>query len=77
MFVYRGMILSGVGIAFGAAVAAGITRWMSSLLFVVTPVDATTFAVAAGVLVVAALAASYIPACRAAAIDPVETLRGQ
>jgi ABC-type lipoprotein release transport system permease subunit len=50
---------------------------MSSLLFGVTPVDAVTFAAAAGVLVVAALAASYIPARRAAAVDPVETLRGQ
>jgi predicted permease len=77
MFVYRGMILSAVGIVLGAAVAAGITRWMSSLLFGVKPVDAATFAAAAGVLVVAALAASYIPARRAAAVDPVETLRGQ
>ena len=74
MFVYRGMILSGIGIAIGTAVAAGITRWMSSLLFGVTPVDAATFAAAAGVLVMAALAASYIPARRAAAVDPVQTL---
>jgi predicted permease len=77
MFVYRGMMLSGVGIALGAAAAAGLTRSMSSLLFGVTPVDAATFASAAGVLVVAALAASYIPARRAASVDPVETLRGQ
>jgi putative ABC transport system permease protein len=77
MFVYRGMILSGVGIAVGVVVAAGLTRLMSSLLFGVTPVDAATFAAAAGVLLVAALAASYIPARRAAAVDPVETLRGQ
>jgi ABC-type antimicrobial peptide transport system permease subunit len=77
MFVYRGMTLSAVGIALGAAAAAGLTRSLSSLLFGVTPVDAATFAAAAGVLVVAALAASYIPARRAAAVDPVETLRGQ
>jgi predicted permease len=77
MFVYRGMTLSGVGIVLGAAAAVGLTRSMSSLLFGVTPVDAATFAAAAGVLVVAALAASYIPARRAAAVDPVETLRGQ
>jgi putative ABC transport system permease protein len=77
MFVCRGMVLSGAGIALGAAAAAGVTRLMSSLLFGVKPVDAATFAGAAGVLVVAALAASYIPACRAAAVDPVETLRGQ
>ena len=77
MFVYRGMMLSIVGIAVGASVAAGVTRWMSSLLFGVTPVDAATFATAASVLVIAALAASYIPARRAAAVDPVQTLTAQ
>jgi predicted permease len=77
MFVYRGMLLSAIGIAIGAAVAAGITRWMSSLLFGVTPVDAATFAAAASVLVIAALAASYVPARRAAAVDPVQTLTVQ
>ena len=77
LFVYRGMMLSGIGIAIGAAVAAGITRWMSSLLFGVTPVDAATFAAAASVLVIAALAASYVPARRAAAVDPVQTLTAQ
>ncbi len=49
MFVYRGMVLSGVGIALGAVVAAAVTRLMSSLLFGVTPVDAATFVAAAGV----------------------------
>jgi putative ABC transport system permease protein len=77
LFVYRGLMLSGVGIAIGAAVAAGITQWMSSLLFGVTPIDAATFAAAAIVLALAALAASYLPAHRAAAVDPVETLSGQ
>jgi hypothetical protein len=77
MFVYRGMILAGIGVAVGVVVAAGITRWMSSLVFGVTALDAATFAAAAGVLVVAALVASYIPARRAATVDPVETLRGQ
>jgi putative ABC transport system permease protein len=77
LFVYRGMMLSGAGIAVGAVAAAGLTRLMSALLFGVTPVDAATFAVAASVLVLAALTASYIPARRAAAVDLVETLRGQ
>ena len=76
MFVYRGMIVSGVGIAVGAAAATWLTRLMSSLLFGVTPVDAATFCAAAAVLVIAALIASYVPARRAAAVDPVETLRG-
>src|SRR5690606_21385314 len=74
MFLYRGMLLSGAGIAIGVAVAAGTTRWMASLLFGVAPVDAVTFALAAIVLVAAALAASYVPARRAAAVDPVRTL---
>jgi ABC-type antimicrobial peptide transport system permease subunit len=75
MFVYRGMIVSAAGIAVGAAAAAGLTRLMSSLLFGVTPVDAATFGGAVAVLVIAALIASYVPARRAAAVDPVETLR--
>ncbi|HEV8394248.1 MAG TPA: ABC transporter permease [Vicinamibacterales bacterium] len=74
MFVYRGLMLAGIGIAIGAVVAAGATRSMSSLLFGVTPVDTATLAAAASVLVMAALAASYIPARRAAALDPVHTL---
>jgi predicted permease len=77
MFLYRGMVVSGAGIALGSAVAAGLTRLMSSLLFGVKPVDAATFGGAAAVLVVAALIASYVPARRAASVDPVETLRGQ
>jgi predicted permease len=77
MFVYRGMILSGVGIVLGAAVAAGVTRLMSSLLFGVTPLDVATFVAAAAFLAVAALFASYIPARRAATIDPMETLRAE
>ncbi len=75
MFVYRGMILAGIGIAFGAVVAAGVTRLMSSLLFGVTPLDVATFVAAAAFLAAAALLASYIPARRAATIDPMETLR--
>jgi predicted lysophospholipase L1 biosynthesis ABC-type transport system permease subunit len=77
IFVARGMILSSAGIALGMAVAAGLTRLLASLLFGVAPVDAATFAASAGVLAVAALGASYIPASRAATVDPVETLRGQ
>lgn len=77
IFVYRGMLLSGLGIAVGAAAAAGLTQVMSSLLFGVAPIDGVTFAAAAGMLVVAALLASYLPARRAAALAPAETLRGQ
>ena len=77
MFVYRGMILSGLGIVLGAAVAAGVTRLMSSLLFGVAPLDAATFVAAAGVLALAAVLASYVPARRAAAVDPMKSLRAE
>ena len=77
MFVYRGMILSGFGIVFGAVAAAGLTRSMSSLLFGVTPLDVVTFVAAAAFLAVTALLASYMPARRAATIDAMETLRAE
>jgi len=75
MFLYRGMMLAGIGIALGAAAAAGLTRLMSSLIFGVAPIDAVTFVAAAGFLAMAAFLATYIPARRAAAVDPAETLR--
>jgi ABC-type antimicrobial peptide transport system permease subunit len=75
MFVHRGLMLSGIGIVVGALVAAALTRLLSSLLFGVTPLDAVTFAAAAAFLAVAALCASYIPARRAATIDPLQTLK--
>jgi predicted permease len=77
LFVYRGMILSSIGIVVGAAAAAALTRLMSSLLFGVTPLDFVTFVAAAAFLAVAALLASYVPARRAATIDPMETLRAE
>jgi putative ABC transport system permease protein len=49
---------------------------MSSLLFGVTPLDPATFALTAVVLFAVTIGACYIPARRAASIDPIETLRG-
>ena len=77
MFVYHGMILSAVGIAVGIGAAIALTRLMASLLFGVTPLDATTFAAAAALLALAAFLASYLPARRAARVDPMTTLTSQ
>jgi predicted permease len=77
IFVYRGMVLSSIGIVVGAVAAAGLTRLMSALLFGVTPLDVATFVVAAVFLAAAALLASYVPARRAATVDPMETLRAE
>ena len=77
MFVRRGLILSGAGILVGLAGATALSRLMASLLFGVTAVDPATYAITATVMLVAAAAASYVPARRAATLDPTETLRGE
>jgi ABC-type antimicrobial peptide transport system permease subunit len=77
MFVRRGLVLSAGGIALGVAGAAALSRLMSSLLFGVTALDPATYAITATILLTAAALASYIPARRAAAVDPAETLRGE
>jgi predicted permease len=64
-----------VGVAIGIAAALGLTELMRSLLFDVSPRDPLTFAAVAGLLIVVALLASYIPARRAMLIDPIVALR--
>ncbi len=64
-----------VGVAIGIAAALGLTDLMRSLLFGVSPRDPLTFAAVAGLLIVVALLASYIPARRAMLIDPIVALR--
>jgi predicted permease len=75
MFVRHGLLLAGIGIAVGIAVAAGLARLMASLLFNVSPLDAMTYVAVSLVLGTAAVLASYLPARRAAALNPVQALR--
>jgi predicted permease len=75
LFVRRGVMVGLVGVAIGLAGALGFTRLMASLLFGVSPLDPVTFLAMPIVLAGAAVLASYLPARRAAAVDPVETLR--
>jgi predicted permease len=75
MFVRRGLAMAGIGILLGLSAAAGLSRFMTSLLFGVAPLDPVTYAVVAAVLLAVAIAASYLPARRAAAVDPIEALR--
>ncbi len=63
------------GIVVGIAIAMALTRYMSGMLFGVRPLDPVTFAAAAAVLLLAAVLASWLPAWRASAVDPVVALR--
>jgi putative ABC transport system permease protein len=75
MVLKQGMTLALVGVAAGALGAFALTKALKSLLFGVTPTDPATFGMVAAVLAVAALAACYIPARRAAHVDPLQALR--
>ena len=77
LFVRYGLTLAGAGTAIGLAAAAVLTRLMKSVLFGISPVDPLTYTAVPLVLVAAAVVASYLPARRAAAVDPVETLRAE
>ena len=75
LVVWRGMGLTGLGVAIGLAGALIVTRSMHSLLFGVRPTDPLTFGCIAIVLTVVALLASWLPARRAARVDPMVSLR--
>ncbi len=77
MFVRHGFTLAAVGTAIGLLSAAGLMRLMKSLLFGISPLDPLTYAAVPLVLVAAAVLASYVPARRAAAVDPVEALKSE
>lgn len=77
MFVVHGVTLAAIGVACGLAGAAALTRLMSELLFEVRPIDPLTYGFVALGLVAAAVLASYIPASRAASVDPTEALRAE
>ncbi|MGB9454802.1 MAG: ABC transporter permease [Bryobacteraceae bacterium] len=77
MFVRYGLALAGVGVAIGLGAAAALTRLMKSLLFGISPLDPLTYTAVPVVLVAAAVLASYLPARRAAAVDPVEALKAE
>ncbi len=77
LFMRRGVVLMSIGVAIGIGGAAAFTQLMQSLLFGIHPLDPITFMAMSLVLATAAVLASYLPARRALAVDPVETLRAE
>ncbi len=75
MVVKQGLILAAVGVGLGLAAAAGLTRLMTSMLFGVEPIDLPTYGAVSMVLAAVAIFASWLPARRAASVDPAITLR--
>ncbi|HXU39701.1 MAG TPA: ABC transporter permease [Blastocatellia bacterium] len=75
LLVGQGMLLTAVGIAIGVAVAAGLTRLMTNLLFGLSANDPLTFVMIALLLTLVALLACWIPARRATKVDPMVALR--
>ncbi len=75
MVLRRGLKLTLLGVAIGIAGAVGLTRVLASLLFGVTPTDPLTLVFVSLVLIGVTVLASYLPARRAARIDPMEALR--
>ena len=77
LFVREGAALTVVGLGAGLAGALAAGRWISALLFGVTPADPMTFAIVVCALAGAAACATYVPARRAAGVDPSEVLKAE
>jgi predicted permease len=77
MFVRSALVLTSVGVVLGLCAAAALTQSMKALLFGISPLDPLTYIAIPLVLVASAALASYLPARRAASIDPVEALRAE
>ena len=77
LFVRHGLALIAAGVVLGIGVAVGVTRVLSSLLYGVQPIDPLTYAVGSAALAGVALLATYLPARRAARVDPVDALRAE
>ena len=73
----RGLLMAGIGLATGTLLAISLGRLMANQLFGIEPWDPLSLASAAVLLLGATLAASYVPARRAAGLDPVEVLKGE
>jgi putative ABC transport system permease protein len=73
--LWQGLQMAAIGVVLGIALSLAATRLLSTLLFEIKPIDPTTLAIAAALVVVVTLAASYLPARRASLVHPMLALR--
>ena len=77
LFLRDGLTLAGIGIVLGVVASLALTRVMTALLFGVAPTDPLTYATASAGLAAVALLATWLPARRAARVDPAVVLRAE
>jgi ABC-type lipoprotein release transport system permease subunit len=75
MVIRQGMALAGIGVAIGVAASLGLARFISTLLFGVSPRDPSVFAGVPLLLTLVAFIAVWVPARRASRVDPIVALR--
>lgn len=77
LILKQGVVLAGVGVVLGLALAAAAGQLVQSLLYGISGVDPVTFVGTSVLFVAVALVATYIPARRALAVDPIVALRNE
>jgi predicted permease len=77
MFIRHALALAAAGVAIGIGAAMGLSRLMASLLYGISALDSITYLAAPVLLAAATVLGSYLPARRAAAVDPVDALRAE
>jgi predicted permease len=75
LFLRQGLVLAGAGVVAGLVLALGLTRLLAGFLYEIESTDPSTYAGAAVLVVGASLLASYVPARRAAEVNPTDVLR--
>jgi ABC-type antimicrobial peptide transport system permease subunit len=77
LILKQGMLLTGIGIALGLTLSFAATRLLAGLLYGIKPADPLTFAAVSLFLAAVAFISCYVPARRAASIDPMQSLRAE
>jgi ABC-type antimicrobial peptide transport system permease subunit len=77
MMLQRGLVLIGIGLGVGLLASLAAQRSLKSFLYGVSPMDAVTYISVSAVLIAVGMLAAFIPARRAASIEPTQALRAE